>query len=134
MHEVGVDVTGTEQDFASKVPMQVFWRDNDSSAQVIDRFIETNRTAFAARATELRKDPHPQSIRMAEYFERLAKKGKPILLSMGVTAKSDMLRLVSEEPDVYAVVMDPSPDTVRRLDEMRDKMPGRTAIQDVTDL
>jgi hypothetical protein len=30
--------------------------------------------------------------------------------------------------------MDPSPDTVRRLDDMRDKMSGLTAIQNIPEL
>jgi hypothetical protein len=131
VHEAELTFLSPEKDFESSIPMQIFWRKNDSSEPIIDRWIADHRAAFTVRAAELRKDPNSQAARLARYFDDLAKKGKPVLVSMGVTAKVDMLRLVSEEPDVFAVVMDPSPDTVRRIDEMRDRMSGQTAIQDV---
>jgi hypothetical protein len=131
VHEADLVFPDTAGDFESKVPMQSFWSGNDSSVQVLERSIAEHRAEFKARATELRRNPDPGAGRVARYFDQLAKKSRPVVPSVGVTAKLDMLRLVSEEPDIYAVVMDPSPDTVRRLDDMRDRMPGRTAILDI---
>jgi len=133
VHEAELRFLDPEKDFEGSVPMQIFWRGNDSSLQVLDRSIADYRKAFAARAAEARKNPDLQAQRAAKYFDRLAKDARPVLVSVGVTAKSDMLRLASDEPDVYVVVMDPSADTVRRLDQMRDNMPGQTRIQDITE-
>ena len=98
VHEAQLTFLSAEKDFESAVPMQIFWRRNDSSEQVIDQWITDHRKSFIARAAELRKDANPQAARLARYFESLAKESSPVLVSMGVTAKVDLLRLVSEAP------------------------------------
>jgi hypothetical protein len=134
VHEVGlVFALEGEREFANSLPSQLLWGSRAGLSEVIDRYVADHRVAFEQRATRMREDPNPNAAAGAGYYAAMAKSGRPLLVRLRVTASADMLRLVSEESDVYAVVLNPSAESARRLDETRAQVESPTSIQDVTD-
>jgi hypothetical protein len=122
------------RDQMSSIPMQFFWRGTPGTRDVIEQFMADSQRQFAVMAAQERAKQDARAAARADHLEWLAKKGRPLVVSISVTAKADLLRLASEDPDVYAVVISRLSDAVQRLDQMREQMSGNTAIQDIPSL
>ncbi len=123
---------GGERDFSSELPIQLIYKRRDSPLPVTDWFVAITRDALLARATDIRKDKSPQATAWAANFEKLARESRPVWLSARVIGKADLLRLLAEDEDVYAVVMDPSAEKVALLDDVHRRL-ADPAIQDVSE-
>ena len=123
---------GGERDFSSELPLQILYQHRDSELPVTDWFIEENRKGLRTRAEQLRREKSPQAGSSADKIEKLVKQGKPVWLSANVIATADMLRLLAEDEDVYAVVMDPSAEKVSLLDDVHRRL-AAPSIHDVKD-
>ena len=135
VHEVEVVfAAGNQSEFARRLASQLIWQSNQSLPEILEKFVEDHRQLLAARAAEMRRTSSPADEPKIADYEAMVKSMKPLLVRVRVTAKADMLRLVSEEADVYAVIMNPSAESARRLEEMRDQMRNAPAIRDVTEL
>jgi hypothetical protein len=121
---------GGERDFSSELPIQWLYQRRDSELPATDWFVEVTRDGLRARAAGIRKDYSAQAAAWAANFEKLAQEGKPVWLTVSGIAKVDMLRLLADEADVYAVVMEPSAEKVSLLDDMHRRL-ADPAIQDV---
>jgi hypothetical protein len=119
-------------EYESPVPLQFFLQRAERPGPVIDVFANHLRRSLLAQAGRVRKEGHPRGEEMASYLESLSQ-GSARVLRVGVAAKVGLLRLLSGDPAVYALVMDPAPERVALLDDMRHRLAQNTAIQDVTD-
>jgi hypothetical protein len=135
VHEIELVFTlEGERDYANTLPSQLLWGSRMPVRAVIDQFIADHRVEFLRIAEKRNRDPNPNAAAGAAYFAAMAKSGRPLLVRARVTASADMLRLISEEPEIYAVIMNPSAESARRLEEARIQAESPTAIQDITEL
>jgi hypothetical protein len=119
-------------EYESPVPLQFFLQRADGPGPAIDVFANHLRRSLLAQAGRVRTEGHPRGEEMASYLDSLSH-GSARVLRLGVAAQADLLRLLSGDPAVYALVMDPAPERVALLDGMRHRLAQNTAIQDVTD-
>jgi hypothetical protein len=135
IHDVEVVfVAGNQSEFARTLPPQLIWGSTKPLADTLGKFVEDHLALLKSRVAEMRRTSSAADGQRVAEYEEMVKSVKPLLVRVRVTATADLLRLVSEEPDVYAVVMNPSAESARRLEEARSQMENTSAIRDVTDL
>jgi hypothetical protein len=135
IHDVEVVfVAGNQSEFARTLPSQLIWGSNKSLADNLGKFVEDHLALLKSRAAEMRRTSSAADGQRVAEYEAMVKSVKPLLVRVRVTATADMLRLVGEEPDVYAVIMNPSAESARRLEDVRSQMENASTIRNVTDL